>query len=420
MSRYNLVERKLASLLVRYPLLKSTAKFLYARVVFLVNKKKYIRKSLYPLFGFDPASAGTFFGYYDKSPENTNGLVLACVTDHGTSSISYKSREIKIGVFDRQGNLHSLVSTKAFNLQQGARAHWLSENIFVYNDFCEVENRYVAKVFSVSAGKQIAKYDHPVQDSFKNIFFLSLNYRRLMSLRPDYGYRNLPTLSAVEIKDIKRDGLWYVDYKTGNSRLLVSIENACRLRSIPDFKIAFHKFNHVMISPSGDRAIFMHRYLIKGRRFDRLLSIDLKTSEMALLSDYGMVSHCYWLDNDTVLGYLRGPNGQDGYWLIQVSSGRFSLSPTEALKSYGDGHPHVNGDWFVTDTYPDKSRMQHLLLANWKTGEVRHLGEFYHPFRYSGESRCDLHPRFSPDGKSVYFDSVWSGERHLYRMDLDL
>ena len=164
----------------------------------------------------------------------------------------------------------------------------------------------------------------------------------------------------------------------------------------------------------------MHRYLVGQRRFDRLLLVDSETGNLRLLSDHGMVSHCFWIDDETVLGFMRGPGDKDGYWLINTDSGSFAAFEHEKLSSYGDGHPYVGGDWFVTDTYPDKARMQHLLLCNWKTGDVRELGEFYHGFEYSGESRCDLHPRLSPDGRSVFFDSVFSGKRHLYRMEIPL
>lgn len=109
---------------------------------------------------------------------------------------------------------------------------------------------------------------------------------------------------------------------------------------------------------------------------------------------------------------------KDGYWLLNVNSSEFKELPCSELEKYGDGHPHVHGDWFITDTYPDKARMQHLLWCNWKTGEVKHVGEFFHGLEFNGESRCDLHPRLSPDGKSVYFDSVFSGQRQLYKMDL--
>jgi hypothetical protein len=240
-----------------------------------------------------------------------------------------------------------------------------------------------------------------------------------MSLRPDYGYRNLPSLTEDELDDVENDGLWRVDYESGDSHLLVSLADACKINPVPEFRQAFHKFNHVMISPDGSRFIVMHRYFVGQRRIDRLLLADANSGELELLNDYGMISHCFWADANTILGFMRGPRGKDDYWLVNVNSGDFTPLLQDKLSHYGDGHPHVYGDWFVTDTYPDKARMQHLLLCNWKTGEVKEIGEFFHSFEFQGECRCDLHPRFSPDGRAVYFDSVFSGKRQLYRMGLD-
>jgi Tol biopolymer transport system component len=58
------------------------------------------------------------------------------------------------------------------------------------------------------------------------------------------------------------------------------------------------------------------------------------------------------------------------------------------------------------------------LLCNWKTNEVKKIGEFFHGFNFVGETRCDLHPRLSSDGKTVFFDSVFEGRRRLYCMEL--
>ncbi|PMP01126.1 glycosyl transferase [Vibrio breoganii] len=312
------------------------------------------------------------------------------------------------------------LETQAYNWQQGSRAHWLNEDLFIFNDFDEEIGKYVSRVCSIQQKKQIKQFDFPVQDSFRDKYFLSINYRRLMTLRPDYGYRNLPNLSMDEQRKTTNDGIWKVNLESGDHRMLFSIDDVMNIDWDKNFENTVHKLNHVMISPSGDRFIFLHRYYVGKRRVDRLLIANADGEDIRVLANFGMVSHCFWADNKTVLGYLKGHNGQNAYWLINVDSGEFRHFAEGKLDQYGDGHPHVVGDWFVTDTYPDKARMQTLLYCNWKTGEIRSLGEFFHGFSFNEETRCDLHPRMSIDGKYIFFDSVFDGSRQLYRMKAPL
>jgi Tol biopolymer transport system component len=241
-----------------------------------------------------------------------------------------------------------------------------------------------------------------------------------MALRPDYGYRNKVVLTTEELNNINDDGIWKVDFETGSQELLISIDDVYKAFPNKKMQQAIHKFNHVMISPNGQLFIFMHRYIFKGQRFDRLFVVSRDGSDLKLIADNKMVSHCFWRDDNTIFGYLRGKDGRNSYWLIDVNSGLFTEFKNELLALQGDGHPHVCGDYFITDTYPDKARMQKLLLGNFKTGNVKVIGQFFHGFNYSGETRCDLHPRFSCDGKSVFFDSVYSGKRYLCEMDVTL
>ena len=46
------------------------------------------------------------------------------------------------------------------------------------------------------------------------------------------------------------------------------------------------------------------------------------------------------------------------------------------------------------------------------------LGRFLSPLPFRGEIRCDLHPRWSRDGRQVCFDSVHEGTRQIYVMDV--
>jgi Tol biopolymer transport system component len=84
----------------------------------------------------------------------------------------------------------------------------------------------------------------------------------------------------------------------------------------------------------------------------------------------------------------------------------------------GDGHPSFNGRFVAFDTYPDKSRMQKLYLYDIAENIVIPVVELFQNIKYKNETRCDLHPRFSNDGRLLFFDSVYSGQRTLNYIDL--
>lgn len=77
-------------------------------------------------------------------------------------------------------------------------------------------------------------------------------------------------------------------------------------------------------------------------------------------------------------------------------------------------------EWVLNDTYPmGEHRTQSLYLYHVPTDRKIPLGDFPSPEPYQGEWRCDLHPRFSPDGKSVVIDSAHEGSgRQMYLIDV--
>ena len=46
------------------------------------------------------------------------------------------------------------------------------------------------------------------------------------------------------------------------------------------------------------------------------------------------------------------------------------------------------------------------------------MGRFYADPNINGEFRCDLHPRWSRDGKRLCFDSIHEGSRQVYALDV--
>jgi hypothetical protein len=80
--------------------------------------------------------------------------------------------------------------------------------------------------------------------------------------------------------------------------------------------------------------------------------------------------------------------------------------------------PGTDNQWIVTDTYPQgKKREQILYLRHLPSGSYVLLGRF--ESKYTGEWRCDSHPRVSRDGKQVIFDSPHGGNgRQQYLIDI--
>jgi hypothetical protein len=83
--------------------------------------------------------------------------------------------------------------------------------------------------------------------------------------------------------------------------------------------------------------------------------------------------------------------------------------------------PDTNNEWILNDTYPvGEERLQTLYLYHEPTGRQVILGRFHLPPEYRGQSRCDLHPRSSPDGRMICIDSPHGGEgRQLYLIDIE-
>jgi len=115
---------------------------------------------------------------------------------------------------------------------------------------------------------------------------------------------------------------------------------------------------------------------------------------------------------------MRDAEHGDKYYLIDLDTSEKMILGAGIIDKSGDGHPSILGDRFLTDSYPNKARLKNLALYCLQSGKYEVLGEFYESLNYGNETRCDLHPRFSPDGNRVFFDSVHEGRRHLYMMNL--
>lgn len=418
MAKYGPIERMAARALDSFPGIRRTAKAAYQRFNYQLfheqgfQCKLHFAAQIAPVEPPAPGVAATFFGYYDKSPwhPHEGWLLFHTIRNDGTVGIC-ATRSPSKGFVDL-GHSHT------WNHQQGAMLQWVSsrdEPTVIYNDL--VDGGFGARLRSVTGG-EAAAISWPVQAVHPNkSLALSLNYARLARLRPEYGYtQRVP--NANSRASLKNDGIWRVDLESNTGELIVRIEDLLDIMPIPAAEADNHKVNHAMYSPAGSRFVFLHRWFGRRGKRSRLFVAHADGTHLRVLLDEGMISHYSWRDERTLLAYARGPLG-DGYYLVNVESG--CIEPYNAeLGQQGDGHPSFspNGEWVLTDTYPDRARQRRLLLHHSKTGRLLEVGRFFAPWKFDGPVRCDLHPRWSPDGQSVSIDSVHEGHRRMYVIDV--
>lgn len=297
---------------------------------------------------------------------------------------------------------------------------WLNKKgyLVIYNT---IENgNLVAKVRDAISGEEIKVVPMPIQTvNYEGTEALTLNYKRLDKIRPEYGYK-------VDVKNFsadmpgKEDGIWRVNLVNGKSGLIVNLADLMTLNHNKTMDKSQHKINHIMYSPSGKRFVFMHRWIGSHGKFSRLYTANTDGSDIYCLADDRIVSHYCWLDGEHLIAWMRKKAVGDKYFLLKDKSNEFEVIGDGFLEVFSDGHPsiHPNREWIVTDTYPGKAGIRKLILFNLKTGEEIIIGSLFSTWMYNGAYRCDLHPRWSPDGSKISIDSTHEGFRNSYILDV--
>lgn len=416
MNKFNKTEKKIAHFLSNIPAVKYYAKFLYQFLNYMLYRKRYTNKVSFSIKEVSDKSCESFFGYYDKSPENETGQYIIYHQTRLKTTRKPTTENIQIVVKDVLNNSESIIDeSNSYNWQQGTKLQWISDVEFIYNYFDLEKEQYKSKIYNINKRKIEKVLGLPIYDCYKNEYALSLNFTRLIQLRPDYGYRNI---KMIDLKDHENDGIYYIDIEKNSSFLLIPLQKIIDISPKDSMRTAKHKINHIMISPDGSKFIFLHRwYTTNGKRYDRLLLSEKNGKYIRVLVDNDMVSHCCWYGNNSIIGYFRHTSHNDSFYIIDVKTANVRLLSNH-LQLLGDGHPTVINNSMVFDSYPDRSRMKKLYIYSIDKDSLRVIGEFIEPLKYFGETRCDLHPKWNYNGSKIFIDSVHEGKRKLYEINL--
>ena len=421
------LEQKINYQLNKYPAVKKVIKRVYQTGMYAISKKIKSEGNITRISP-DDNKHEYFFGYYDKSPWDITDRYMLCMKANDTWSDVSPREKADILIIDTQKaesdpeRVKKIAETRAWNVQQACMLQWLGPDFsskILYNDYRD--GKYVSVILTLDTMEEKVIPAAVYSVSADGKFALTLDFSRLYELRPGYGYYNVPEKTkGVALPDTT--AIWKIDLETGEVAELLKYTDFANFQPRPEMKEegSVHKVNHIMISPNGKRFMVLYRWFCGQRKYTRLVTCNVDGTDMYVLSDDDMVSHCYWKNNSSILAFENKKKTGPGYYLMKDKTQDYIHCWPQFSN---DGHPSYSpdGSLIVTDSYPDRARVAsiNLMDGNERKKENTTIARVFAPFKYDNDTRCDLHPRWNHAGDKICFDSIFEGHRGLYVVNVE-
>ena len=364
-----------------------------------------------------------WFGYYDKLQFDPSGRYILGMKADFEHRSPRPEDIISIGMIDTadEDRWIELGRTNAWCWQQGCMLQWIpgSDSEIIWNDREEAE--FISRILDVRTGtsRSIGAPIYTIAPDGKSA--IGTDFRRINHMRPGYGYAGIPDPNFDEPApdDV---GIYKIDLTTGEIQLLIPVS---KVAAIPnphhDFGTSRHYFNHLLFNPDGTRFIFLHRWREDTDRIDsRMFTANSDGTDMHVVDDFGEVSHFIWRDEKTITAWASRPSHGKGYYVYEDLTDNVDVIGSGTMELNGHISYLADGNWILNDTYPQgEERSQNLFLYHVPTSRRFDIYSFRVPAEYTGEWRCDLHPRSDSSGRYLTVDSAHNGNgRQIYLLDV--
>lgn len=399
-----------------------------------IKLKEPILAQRLEISGVTPKYSHYFFGYYDVQSVSDDGHFLVCQSAPVVNSLPTSTDFAEITLIDLRDKGSSpkvLGKTSAWCHQQGAHLQFIpgSSNTVIYNFFDEDVSKFKSRSIDFSSSEEHV-YDLPISalspDGKKAA---SLNFSRLYDYRPGYGYAHISDPFESQVAP-KGDGIFIIDLLTNESRLILSYEQIRDAVASWGFEeYAEQKFviNHVAFNVDSSKILILARTFSGDAPFPTFTMVcDADGGNLRHV--FGFCSHYHWKDKDTFIA--SGSPGitrkeLNGVKVYEVNSETLEYELIGDGLLQDDGHCSYSPDrsMLLYDSYANtKFPYQRLQVYDFESESILDLGYFFSDgklFENNTDLRCDLHPRWSKDGRTITFDSFHEGFRGIYSIQVD-
>ena len=376
-----------------------------------------VEERLLPAVAITRGLRQRFFGYYDKPQFDATGrhaLGLAC---DFTGRLQRPDDAATLGMVDLAGGNAwiPLATTRAWNWQMGCLAQWLPGGgaRIIYNDRRRDGLVSVVRDIATGAERALPLPVFCVAPDGKTA--LALNFARLWSVRPETGFCGVADPWADDPAP-DEDGLDRMGLADGSARRIISQRDMAPFRDAHDPGDRWY-FTHPAYNADGSRILFWYRCRREAGGLDSsAFTANPDGTDLRLLVRRN--SHTVWLGSRQVLAWAHPPGLSPGLYLCTDGTDECELVGEGVLTGNGHAVYSPDGEWLLTDLPPDERDHRALLVCNPATGRSFVIGRFHAAPELRGPLRCDLHARWTPDGRAVCLDSTHEGGRQMYLVDV--